>query len=453
MTAPDAAATATPVDGLVRVERALATRYPTEDRIAPDLDRIRDVLELLGTPQRAFPSIHITGTNGKTSTTRMVDALLRAFGLRPGRYTSPHLQSVTERIAIDGAPLRPEAFATAYDEVAPYVSLVDARHPQRMTFFEVLTAMAFSAFADAPVDVGVIEVGLGGRWDATNVLDAPVAVVTSVGLDHQVYLGETVSDIAAEKAGIVHAGATLVAAAQPHAEATAVLRARVDEVGARMVTGGVDFGVADRAVAFGGQLLSLQGLGGRYDEIYLPLFGAHQADNAGCALAAVEAFLGGGEQPLDIEAVREGFAAVQSPGRLEVVRTSPSIVLDGAHNPAGMAALVAALAESFHFDRLVAVIAVLADKDAAAMLGLLASAVDAVVVTTNVSPRALPADTLAAVARDVLGDDRVEVAANLPDAIDAAVALVEDEHGGGGGGVLVTGSLYTVGEARTLLVR
>ena len=436
------------------VLKAIEARGPS--RMVPDLDRIRDLLDILGSPQRGFPSIHITGTNGKTTTARMIDALLREFGIRTGRYTSPHLQHVTERIAIDGAPIDDATFIATYDDIAPYLDLVDSRHPDPMTFFEVLTALAFAAFADAPIDVGIIEVGLGGRWDATNVIDAPVVVVTPIGLDHMHYLGDTVEAIAAHKADIVHEGAILVSGPQLPV-AAAVLDSRVAEVNATQVRAGVDFGIRSRAIAVGGQMLGLQGLGGEYDEVFLPLYGAHQAGNAATALAAVEAFFGlrgglaEGRGPLDVEVVRAAFAGVTSPGRMEVVRRSPTVILDGAHNPAGAFALAAALEESFTFERLVAVVAVLDDKDAAGLLGALEPVVTSVVVTTNSSPRTLPVDTLAAVAVEVLGDARVEVAPRLDDAIEAAVTSVEDEVVGGGG-VLVTGSIVTVGEARTLLV-
>src|SRR3954454_11399969 len=270
---------------LARVEKALDERFPS--RMVPDLDRIVDLLDILGSPQRGYPSVHITGTNGKTTTARMADALLRGFGMRVGRYTSPHLESVTERIAVDGRPLDPARFAAAYDDVAPFADMVDGRHRDPVTFFELLTAMAFAAFADIPVDVAVVEVGLGGRWDATNVVDAPVAVVTPIGLDHVGILGDTVEAIAAEKAGIVHAGAVLVQGPQPAAAAD-VLEARAAEVGASVVRVGRDFGVRSRSVALGGQILDLTGVGGDYDDVFLPLHGAHQAGNAACALAAVE---------------------------------------------------------------------------------------------------------------------------------------------------------------------
>ncbi|MDQ3502822.1 MAG: bifunctional folylpolyglutamate synthase/dihydrofolate synthase [Actinomycetota bacterium] len=419
----------------------------------PDLERITLLCDLLGSPQRGFPSIHLTGTNGKSSTARMIDALLQGFGLRPGRYTSPHLDSVTERITIDGQPLTDEQFTAVYDEIAPYVELVDSRMPLPMTFFEVLTAMAFAAFADAPADVAVLEVGLGGSWDATNVVDARTAVVLPIGLDHMPLLGTTLTEIATEKAGIISAGATVVLA-QQEPEAAEVLLRRCVDVGATVAREGLEFGVVSRATAVGGQVLSLQGLGGRYDDIYLPLHGAHQAANAAAALAAVEAFLGGGDKGmLDVELIREGFARTASPGRLEVVRTTPTVLLDAAHNAPGMAATVAALTDAFAFTHLVAVVACLADKDVMAMLEVLEPAVAQVVVTQNGSPRALPVDDLRDLATDVFGEDRVQVEDSLDDALSTAVALADAEAEYGGAGVLVTGSIVTVGEARTLLRR
>jgi dihydrofolate synthase / folylpolyglutamate synthase len=437
---------------LARVEKALAARFPS--RMVPDLERVTDLLDLLGQPQRAYPSIHLTGTNGKTSTARMVDALLHEFGIRTGRYTSPHLQSVTERIALDGTSLSPARFAEVYDELAPFVDVVDGRHSDRVTFFELLTAMAFAAFADAPVDIGVVEVGLGGRWDATNVLHAPVVVVTSVGLDHVGILGSTIAEIAAEKAGIIHGGATVISAGQT-AQAALVLTERVAQVDARLAREGLDFGVRSRSVAVGGQALDLVGIGGDYDDVFLPLYGAHQATNAACALAAVEAFFGAGTAgrgTIDVEVVRAAFAQVQSPGRLEIVRGSPTVLLDGAHNPAGAAALASAVTEAFTFERLIGVVAVLGDKDVEGVLGQLEPVLDEIVVSTNSSPRALPAEALAEVAVEVFGDGRVAMAPRLDDAIEQAIGLAES-GGAIGGGVLVTGSIVTVGEARTLLTR
>jgi dihydrofolate synthase/folylpolyglutamate synthase len=343
----------------------------------------------------------------------------------------------------------------AYDDVAPYAEFLDSKGGDPLTYFELTTAMAFAAFAETPVDVAVVEVGLGGEWDATNVVEAPVAVVTPIDLDHTQVLGDTVAAIATEKAGIVHSGATMISAVQQPEAAEPLLR-RAAEVGAAVAREGLEFGVIARDVAVGGQMLTLQGLGGVYDGIFLPLHGAHQAQNAAVALAAVEAFLGAGpDRPIDIEAVREGFAQASSPGRLERVRSSPTVLLDAAHNPAGVRALAEALTEEFSFGRLVAVLAVLDDKDARTMLELLEPVVDAVVVTRNSSPRSLDPDVLAALAVEVLGADRVDVAPRFDDALDAAVQLAEEDAEGplGGQGVIVTGSVVTVADARRLLRR
>lgn len=436
-----------------RVEAALRTRWP-ESKLEPSLDRIRALVDVLGSPQAAYPVIHLTGTNGKTTTARMVDSLLRAFGLRVGRLTSPHLASVTERISIDGQPIAGERFVQVYDEVSPYLDLVDKEQPLPLSYFEALAAMAFVAFADTPVDVAVVEVGMGGAWDATNVADGRVAVVTPVAIDHERYLGSTVARIAQEKAGIIKPDAVAVLAAQ-QPEAAEILVGRAAAVGAAVAREGMEFAVLRRSVAVGGQQLVLQGLGGVYDEIFLPLYGAHQAQNAACALAAVEAFFGAGAVgSLEIDSVRAGFAGVTSPGRLEPVRSAPTVLVDAAHNPHGMAATVAAVAESFHFRRLVGVVALLADKDARGMLAILEPVLDELVVTQNSAPRRLPVDDLAALAVEVFGPDRVVVEPRLDDAIEAAVRIAEE--GGealGGAGVLVTGSVVTAGEARTLLAR
>jgi len=434
-----------------RVEAALRTRWP-ESRIEPSLDRIRTLVDLLGDPQTAYPVIHVAGTNGKTSTARMIDALLRGFGLRVGRFTSPHLASVTERISLNGEPIDRRRFVDTFDDVAPYVDLVDKEQPVPLSYFEVLTAMGFVAFADAPVDVAVVEVGMGGSWDSTNVVDGRVAVVAPVALDHTRYLGSTVAAIAAEKAGIIKPGCIAVLASQSP-EAADVLLRRSAEVQATVAREGLEFGVLRRAVAVGGQQLVLQGLGGVYDELFLPLYGAFQAQNAACALAAVEAFFGAGAAgSLDLDTVRAGFAEVTSPGRLEPVRSAPTVLVDAAHNTHGMAATVAAVAEAFQFRRLVGVVAVLADKDVRGMLGALQPALDEIVVTESSSHRRLPADDLAAVAVEIFGADRVTVEPRLDDAIETAIRLAEEgEDQLGGSGVLITGSVITAGEARTLL--
>jgi dihydrofolate synthase / folylpolyglutamate synthase len=422
-------------------------------RMVFDLQKIRDLMDVLGSPQRAYPAIHLTGTNGKTSTARMIDSLLRAHGLHTGRYTSPHLETVRERISLDGEPVSEERLAAVYDEIAPLADLIDKQVPEPLTYFDMTTAMAFAAFADAPVDIAVVEVGMGGEEDATNVIEAGVSVITPIGLDHTEWLGDTIEDIAWAKAGIIHRGTTVVTAVQPE-EAMRPLLERTADMGATLAREGNEFGVVRRDLAVGGQMLTLQGLGGVYDEVFLPLFGAHQAQNAAMALAAVEAFLGAGQdRQLDPELVREGFATVDSPGRLERVRSAPTILLDGAHNPHGMAATVSALEEEFSFRHLVAVVAVLGDKDAAGLLDLLEPVAARIVVTQNSSPRSMPLTELAQVATDIFGEDRVTVAQSMPDAIEEAVVLAEADTDGelSGVGVLITGSVVTVADARKLL--
>ncbi|MGI8870245.1 MAG: bifunctional folylpolyglutamate synthase/dihydrofolate synthase [Mycobacteriales bacterium] len=438
---------------LERVEAALDTRWP-ESKIDPTLEREQALVEMLGQPQHAYPVIHVAGTNGKTSTARMIDALLAARGMRVGRTTSPHLTTVRERISLDGAPISPHRFVEVYDDVAPYLEIVDGKLPVALSYFEVLTAMGFVAFADAPVDVAVVEVGMGGTWDSTNVADGQIAVITPIGYDHTHILGDRLSQIAGEKAGIIKPGRTAILAAQ-ETEAATVLLAQAAEMEATVAREDMEFGVLERRVAVGGQVLTLQGLGGQYDGIFLPLHGAHQAENAGLALAAVEAFFGVGlEGPtsLPIESIRTGFASVRSPGRLETVRTSPTIVVDAAHNPHGMAASVAAVSESFTFTRLVGIFAAVGDKDVSGMLELLEPLLDAIVISENSSPRRMSANRLAGYAVDIFGEQRVTVAKRLPDAIEAAVTLAEeDEIGQTGAGVLITGSVITAGDARALL--
>ncbi|MEU6219895.1 folylpolyglutamate synthase/dihydrofolate synthase family protein [Streptomyces sp. NPDC047022] len=441
------------VDKALRaVEAELAGRWG-ETKLEPSVSRIAALMDVLGDPQRSYPSIHITGTNGKTSTARMIEALLGAFELRTGRYTSPHVQSITERISLDGAPITPERFIETYEDVKPYVEMVDAQQEYRLSFFEVLTGMAYAVFADAPVDVAVVEVGMGGTWDATNVIDADVAVITPIDLDHTDRLGGTPGEIAQEKGGVIKQDATVILAQQP-VDAAQVLLKKAVEVDATVAREGLEFGVVARQVAVGGQLLTLRGLGGEYDEVYLPLHGPYQAHNAAVALAAVEAFFGVGSQrpePLDIDTVRKAFASVSSPGRLEVVRRSPTVVLDAAHNPAGGRATAEAMSEAFDFSRLVGVVGASADKNVRGLLEAFEPVFAEVVITQNSSQRAMDADELAAIAVEVFGEERVQVEPRLPDALEAAITLAEEEGEYAGAGVLVTGSVITVGEARLLL--
>ena len=429
---------------------ALTSRWP-EHRIAPSLGRITALTELLGDPQRAYPVIHLTGTNGKGSTAAMIDALLRAAGLRTGRFSSPHVTSVTERIALNGEPISEDRFDEIYRELEPYLELVDDRQIDgvAMTFFEIITAMAYAAFADAPVDVAIVEVGLGGTWDATNVADGDVAVITPIDIDHAHLLGETIAEIATEKAGIIKPGAQAILAGQP-IEAAQVLLERCAEVGALVQREGLEFGVLERVPAVGGQLLRLNAAEGPIGDIFLPLYGSHQAANAAQALAAAEAFLG--MKALDPEVIREGFASVTMPGRMEVVRRSPTIVLDAAHNPHGARAAAVAVTEAFEFTPLIGVVGAMADKDVRGVLEIWSEVMQQIVVTQVASTsRGMPAEELAVLAAEVFGADRVTVAPRLDDAIETAVTLAESD-GVGAPGVLVTGSVVLVGEARTLLV-
>jgi dihydrofolate synthase/folylpolyglutamate synthase len=435
------------------VYAAILERAPESD-IDPTLDRVLAVCELLGDPQRAFRVVHITGTNGKTSTSRMVERLLREHGLRTGRFTSPHLTRVTERIAIDGEPISDERFVEVWQDVDHVHVRRDVRSLEqggtRLSFFEVFTVMAFAAFADAPVEVAVLEVGMGGRWDATNVADGDVAVVLPIAFDHERYLGHTLVEIASEKAGIIKDGATVVLAPQ-HDDVEGVLLQVAAEHGARVVRDGVELAVVDRQIAVGGQLLTLRGMGGVYTDVFLPLYGEHQAHNALAALAAVEALVNGGAA-LDGDVMGAAFADVDSPGRLEVVRTSPTVLVDAAHNPAGVAALVEAVEEAFEFTRLVGVVGVLSDKDPENILAGLEPLLAEIVITHVSSPRSMDVHDLAEIAIDVFGEDRVHVEERLDAAIDLAVARAESEEDYGAG-VLVTGSVVLVAEARILLGR
>ncbi|MUL43077.1 bifunctional folylpolyglutamate synthase/dihydrofolate synthase [Streptomonospora sp. PA3] len=428
------------------------TARRVETDIDPSTERIRALMDLLGEPQRNYRVIHITGTNGKTSTARMIDALLRERHLRVGRYTSPHLRTMRERVVIDGEPVSEERFVEAYNDIRPYVELVDSSHDVPLSFFEVLTGMAYALFADTPVDVAVVEVGMGGTWDATNVVDADVAVVTPIAVDHTDFLPDTVEGIAEEKAGIIKPDTIAVLAQQP-LDAAEVLMRHVSEIGAQVAREGLEFGVAQRGIAVGGQQISLKGLRGGYEGLFLPMFGAHQAGNAAVAVAAVEAFAGPGEgeDRIDPELIAQALAAVESPGRLEILRTTPTVLVDAAHNPAGMAAVAEAVQEEFGFIRLVGILAIMADKDVEGILEPLEPLLSEVVVTRNSSPRSLAPQELYDAAEPVFGSERVHVAERLDDAIDTAVALAEYEGEPSGTGVLITGSVVTAGDARHLI--
>ncbi|ROP76084.1 dihydrofolate synthase/folylpolyglutamate synthase [Frigoribacterium sp. PhB116] len=419
----------------------------------PRLSATRRAVELLGDPQRAYPVIHITGTNGKTSTSRMIESVLRAHGLRTGLMTSPHLVRLNERIVVDGEPISDERLVANWDDIQPYLTMVDteleAAGEPTLTFFEALTALAFACFADAPADVVVLEVGMGGEWDSTNVADGQVAVFTPIALDHQARLGSTVEAIARTKAGIVKPAASVVSAAQLP-EALAELQRAAELTESSLAVEGVAFGVESTTVAVGGQVVTIRGVAGRYEDLLLPLFGDHQAQNAAVAVAAVESFLGSGSQALDHDVLAEGLAAATSPGRLQIVANEPTILVDAAHNPHGARALAKAIDDYFQFGRVVAVLSVLADKDAAGIVRALSGTVDQFVVTQSGSDRSVDADELAAVAVGVVGAARVVVETDLVAALRTARDLADEAEGDEPGGVVVAGSITLVGDVLAL---
>ena len=427
------------------IEKALLARWP-ENRIAPTLERIAALVDILGSPQLTYPTIHVGGTNGKTTTARMIDSLLFEMGLRTGRFTSPHLESYLERISINGQSINAKELIFSFNDLSPYLDLMDTKFENPISFFEAMTALAFVAFAEHPIDVGVIEVGMGGQWDATNVVDADVSVITPIGLDHMEYLGNTIAEIAATKAGIIKEQGFVVLAQQSPEAAVELLR-RAAEVGADVAREGLEYSIDSRAIAVGGQLISITGLRGHYDEIFLPLHGKHQASNAAAALIAVEAFFG--EQDLDIDAVRAGFANVTSPGRCEIIHRDPTIILDAAHNPHGAKAIAETLQTEFTFDDVTGIVALMADKDALGILQALEPVMNQIIVTTNSSERSMSVADLTKLANQVFGADRVFAAGSLPEAIDKAIQdairpLSEESLA-----IVITGSVVTVGEART----
>ena len=437
---------------LIQILKVLDAKWP-ESKIEPSLDRIKALVDILGSPQDTFRSIHIAGTNGKTSTSRMIDSLLQAFELRTGRFTSPHLESPLERISLNGTPITPTFFNYTYNDIASYIDLIDQRSESNgvpLSYFEVMTAIAFAAFADAPIDVAVLEAGMGGEWDATNVVSSDVAVMMPIGLDHQEYLGESIAEIAETKAGIFESGKPAVMAHQ-EMEAAQVLMRKAAEMEAIPLREGLDFGIEKRSLAVGGQLLTLQGIGGTYEDIFLPLHGRHQGSNAAVALVTLEAFLGGGSNALDGDVIREGFANTSSPGRLEVMRRNPTVMIDAAHNAHGAIALSQALAEEFTFDRVIAVVAILGDKDVVKFLNELSKVADEIIVTRNSSPRAMPIEDLKRIAVDIFEEGAVSAAPSIAAAIQEAVEKASQPNVSIG--VLVTGSVVTAGAARALLKR
>ena len=416
----------------------------------PRLHATQRVLELLGDPQNMYKIVHITGTNGKTSTARMIESLIRSYGLRPGLMTSPHLVKVNERIVIDGEPISDEAFVYNWNDIERYVLMADAElvanGEEPLTYFEALTVLAFASFADAPVDVAILEVGMGGEWDSTNVADGDVAVFAPISLDHMERLGNTIEEIAKTKSGIIKSGAFVVSSAQP-AEALAVLKDKASSTADSFKSYGADFEVLESTPDILGQKVSIRTLAGEYSDLNLPVHGYYQAENAALAIAAVEAFLGGGEQRIMDDVVRAAFADFSSPGRLQVVSREPLVILDAAHNPGGAESLVQSLKTSFGSPYVIAIISILADKDARGLLEALDSSVVEVIITQSSSPRATPAEKLAELAREIFGADRVKVQANPQWALaEATLALPEGQKSA----ILVTGSITLVGEVLAL---
>jgi len=416
----------------------------------PRLAPTRRAVELLGDPHRAAPVVHITGTNGKTSTSRMIESMLRASGLRTGLLSSPHLERFTERIRIDGESISDEAIARNWEEILPFIAIVDAEledaGDEPLTFFEALTVLAFACFADAPVDVVVLEVGMGGEWDSTNVADGQVAVFTPIDLDHQVRLGTSITEIARTKSGIIKPAASIVTAKQPDAALT-VLEEAAELTESTLAVEGDAFDVLESRVAVGGQLVSIRGLAAEYRDIALPLFGRHQAENAAVAIAAVETFIGGGAVRLAAEVVEGGLATAASPGRLQTISTEPVVIVDAAHNPHGAHALVAALDEYFDFDEIAFVFGVLGDKDAVGIIDVLAPAGAQFFVTRPDSDRARDVPDLAALVAARVGVERVQPAERLDDALDEARAWAAEAPKRA---VVVTGSIALVGEVMSI---
>ena len=429
------------------VYAALLTRQG-EQWVQPRVERTRRVLELLGDPQATYRVVHLTGTNGKTSTARIVESIVRAHGLRTGLFTSPHLERFTERVMIDGEPIDDGLVADAWDEISPFVDLVDAELAAAgdapLTFFELLTVLAFVAFADAPVDVAVIEVGMGGSWDSTNTADGDVVVFAPIDLDHADRLGNTIAEIATVKSGIIKPGAAAVSAEQNPA-ALEVLKAAADARSTSLAVEGDAFGLTAQSLAVGGQQISVQGLAGTYDELYLPLYGAHQGHNAALAIAAVESLIGGAEQPLATDVVADGLAQVTSPGRLQLVGVAPTVLVDSAHNPHGARALVSALEDSFDFDEWGIVLGAFGDKDIAGIVSTVVPAAAHVFATAPDSDRAADPDALADLVE--AAGAHVTVHRDLAEAAEAARewAAASDRRA-----VVIAGSVVLAGEALQL---
>jgi len=419
-----------------------------EQWVQPRVERTRRVLELLDDPQKTYRVVHVTGTNGKTSTSRMIESLVRAHGLRTGMFTSPHLERFTERIMIDGEPVSDAAIADAWDEVEPIVDIVDAELAAAgdapLTFFELLTVLAFVACADAPVDVLVLEVGMGGSWDSANTADGDVAVIAPIDVDHADRLGDTIREITGVKAGIIKDGASVVSAHQDPA-AAAVLREVAARRGASIAFEGEEFALTDDRLAVGGQLITVRGLAATYEEEYLPLYGQHQGRNAALAIAAVESLIGAGSIAIAGDVLAEGLGQVTSPGRLQLVGADPTVIVDAAHNPHGVRSLVAALREAFDFDEWGVVLGVLSDKDAAGIVAEITPLAAHVFATSPDSERANDADAIA----DLVEAAGVSVTVH-PELADAAEEARRWAAASDRRAVVIAGSVVLAGEALTL---
>jgi dihydrofolate synthase/folylpolyglutamate synthase len=437
------------LDKLIFIEKALLARWP-ESKLEPTLGRIALLADALGSPQLSYPTIHLTGTNGKTTTSRMVDALLFEMGLRTGRFTSPHLESFLERISINKSPINAAGMIATYNDIALYLDLVDERSDNPISFFEAITALAFVAFAEFPVDVGIFEVGMGGEWDATNVINSAVSVITPIGFDHMQYLGNTLIEIARTKSGIIKPHSVAILAHQD-VEVAKVLMQKCVEVEAIPMREGIEFSLLRRDLAVGGQMLTIQGITATYEDIFLPLYGAHQGENAAVALATVEAFAGSKE--LDPDLVRTAFAQVDSPGRFEVIYRNPTVIVDAAHNPHGAAALTLTVSNEFDFSTIIAVVAPMGDKDVIGILEALEPIADRVVLSANSSPRAMDIAELERLAKQIFGHDRVTAIPTLSDAIRKSIeqAKLDNDINDGNCAVLITGSVVTAGEGRTIV--
>jgi len=437
------------LERLNAIENALLNRWP-ETRIAPTLERIAALVDVLGSPQLSYPTIHIAGTNGKTTTTRLIDSLCFELGMRTGRFTSPHLESFLERISINGEPISAEGMIATYNDIALYLDLIDSKMPNKLSFFEAMCALSFVAFAEFPVDVGIFECGMGGEWDSTNVINAAVSVITPIGFDHMEYLGDTLEKIATTKSGIIKDGSFAVLARQ-EPEVAQVLMHKAATVDATPIREGIEYSVKSRALAVGGQLISIAGVYGEYNDLFLPLHGAHQAANAATAIAAVEVFAG--ESKLDEEVVREALVNATSPGRCEIVMRNPTVIIDAAHNPHGAVSLKRTLADEFDFDAVIGVVAPMGDKDVEGILEEFENVMNRIIVTRNSSHRAASVDELYDSAIQIFGSERVSKSESLHFAIAEAIeqAKLENAVNDHNTAVVIAGSVVSAGESRAIV--